>query len=324
MENLIISLKVIAPLMIYMLLGVCFKRRGLISDKLNTDMNSFLVKVFLPVLMFKNIYQADLSGLNGSFGIYAGIANIVGWCLCYFIFSQIEKDPARVGSMVQGGFRSNAVIFGIPVAESLFGVGNTVEVALAIAVCVPVYNVFSVLVLEVCGQKAQMQKDAAAGKTSHIDGRHIALSVAKNKLIWGALAGLLVNFSGIDLPDSLDTVAAGMSGCVTPLAFILLGASFSLNAATKNIKAISIVTACKLVIYPLLFMILPIWWGWKGHVIGAMLLSSGAPTAISSFPMAKGMGCDGELAGEIVVVTSVFSVLTMFLWIFGLKQFGLL
>ena len=71
-------------------------------------------------------------------------------------------------------------------------------------------------------------------------------------------------------------------------------------------------------------MILPIWWGWKGHVIGAMLLSSGAPTAISSFPMAKGMGCDGELAGEIVVVTSVFSVLTMFLWIFGLKQFGLL
>ena len=173
MENLIISLKVIAPLMIYMLLGVFFKRRGLISDKLNTDMNSFLVKVFLPVLMFKNIYQADLSGLNGSFGIYAGIANIVGWCLCYFIFSRIEKDPARVGSMVQGGFRSNAVIFGIPVAESLFGVGNTVEVALAIAVCVPVYNVFSVLVLEVCGQKAQMQKDAAAGKTSYIDGKHI-------------------------------------------------------------------------------------------------------------------------------------------------------
>ena len=65
MENLIISLKVIAPLMIYMLLGVFFKRRGLISDKLNTEMNSFLVKVFLPVLMFKNIYQADLSGLNG-------------------------------------------------------------------------------------------------------------------------------------------------------------------------------------------------------------------------------------------------------------------
>lgn len=324
MENLIISLKVIAPLMIYMLLGVFFKRRGIISDKLNTDMNSFLVKVFLPVLMFKNIYRADLSGLNGSFGLYAGAANIVGWALCYLFFSRIEKDPARVGSMVQGGFRSNAIIFGMPVAESLFGAGNTVEVALTIAICVPIYNVFSVLVLEICGQKAKMQKGTAKGKGSRIDGKQIALSVAKNKLIWGALAGLAVNFLGIDPPDAIDTVAAGMAGCVTPLAFILLGASFSLNAATKNVKALSIVTVCKLVVYPMLFMILPILWGWKGHVIGAILLSTGAPTAISSFPMAKGMGCDGELAGEIVVVTSVFSVLTMFLWIFGLKQFGLL
>ena len=36
------------------------------------------------------------------------------------------------------------------------------------------------------------------------------------------------------------------------------------------------------------------------------------------------MGCDGDLAGEIVVVTSIFSILSMFLWIFSLKQFGLL
>ena len=40
--------------------------------------------------------------------------------------------------------------------------------------------------------------------------------------------------------------------------------------------------------------------------------------------MARTMGCDGDLAGEIVVVTSIFSILTIFLWIFGLKQFGLL
>ena len=71
-------------------------------------------------------------------------------------------------------------------------------------------------------------------------------------------------------------------------------------------------------------MILPIRWGWTGHILGAMLLTSASPTAISSYPMARTMGCDGDLAGEIVVVTSIFSILSMFLWIFGLKQFGLL
>jgi hypothetical protein len=324
MNNLIVSLKVIAPLMLYMLMGVALKKSGKLPEKLNTDINKLLVTVFLPFLMFKNIYNADLSGINGKFGLYAGIATIIGWCACFLLCSIVEKDPAKVGSMVQGMFRSNAVIFGIPVAESLFGVGNTVEVALALAICVPIYNTLSVVVLEICGQKAAIAKGkAGAGKTK-LNGKSILLGIAKNKLIWGALLGFLVNALNLDLPDVLDSVVAGMSGVITPMAFITLGASFSLRSAKNNRRDLVLVTLVKLVIYPLLYMLLPIHWGWSGYVMGAMLLTSASPTAISSYPMAKAMGCDGDLSGEIVVVTSVFSILTMFLWIFGLKQFGLL
>ena len=311
MNNLIVSLKVIAPLMIYMLMGVALKRSGKLPEKLNNDINKLLVTVFLPFLMFKNIYNADLSGINGSFGLYAGLATIIGWFVCFGVASLVEKDPAKVGSMVQGMFRSNAVIFGIPVAESLFGVGNTVEVALALAICVPVYNMFSVVVLEICGQKAAIAKGkAGAGKTK--------LNVTS------ILLGIVVNALHVDLPDTLDTVVAGMSGVITPMAFITLGASFSLKSAKENRRDLLLVALTKLAIYPLIYMILPIHWGWTGHVLGAMLLTSASPTAISSYPMARTMGCDGDLAGEIVVVTSIFSILSMFLWIFGLKQFGLL
>ena len=91
MNNLIVSLKVIAPLMIYMLMGVALKRSGKLPEKLNNDINKLLVTVFLPFLMFKNIYNADLSGINGSFGLYAGIATIISQfvsgisCLVYAI-----------------------------------------------------------------------------------------------------------------------------------------------------------------------------------------------------------------------------------------------
>ena len=312
------------PLMCYMLIGVFLKKKGIIPIELNNQMNKVLTKVFLPFVMFKNIYAADLSGLNGSFGVYAGIANITGWALCWIVYSRLEKDPAKIGSMVQGGFRSNAVIFGIPVAISLFGEGNTVEVALAIAICVPVYNVFSVLILEICGQKAKAYSESGGSEKAKINYRSIAKGIATNKLIWGALLGVFVNLAGIDLPNILDTCVAGMASVVTPLAFVLLGASFSINSAKEDMRNITIVTLTKLVIYPMLFMALPIYWGWRGNVMGAMLLSSAAPTAISSFPMAKGLGCDGDLAGEIVVVTSVLSIITMFFWIFGLKQFGLM
>lgn len=324
MNNLIVSLKVIAPLMIYMLMGVALKKSGKLPEKLNNDINKLLVSVFLPFLMFKNIYNADLSGISGGFGLYAGLATVIGWFVCFGFCSLVEKDPAKVGSMVQGMFRSNAVIFGIPVAENLFGVGNTVEVALALAVCVPVYNVLSVVILEICGQKARIAKGKAeAGKTK-VNVKSILVGIAKNKLIWGALLGILVNMLHIDLPETLDTVVAGMSGVITPLAFITLGASFSLKSAKENRRDLVLVTAVKLVIYPMIYMLLPLHWGWTGHILGAMLLTSASPTAISSYPMAKAMGCDGDLAGEIVVVTSIFSILTIFLWIFGLKQFGLL
>ena len=324
MDNLIISLKVIAPLMVYMLIGVFLKKRGVLTEKLNSDLNGFLVKVFLPFMMFKNIYQADLSGVSGGFGLYTVLGLILAWVIFYLLFRIRVKDYARIGSMVQGAFRSNIIIFGMAIAESLFGEGGTLEMALTIAAAVPTYNVLSVIILEVCGQKAKAQKAAESGSSVHINTRNILHGILVNKLIWGAILGFAVNFSRIPIPSTVSTVVSGMAGVVTPLAFITLGASFRLSAAKENISALAMVSALKLIVLPAAFLVLPIHWGWSSHLIGSMLLASGAPTAISSYPMAAGMGCDGELAGEIVVVTSVASILTMFLWIFGLKQAGLL
>lgn len=323
MDNFIVSLEVITPLVIYMLSGVALKRSGLIDGRLNNGINGLIVKVFLPFMMFRNIYEADLGGISGGFGLYAGAATAAGFFALFLIYSLAVKDPARVGSMVQGSFRSNAIIFGMPVAESLFGAGNTVEVALTTAICVPIFNVLAVFVLEVCGQRALAAK-ASSGGNARVDAGEIALGIAKNRLIWGAALGLLVNFLGTGLPGPADTVVEGMSNAVTPLAFISLGASFSLSSAGRNARALAAVAAVKLVLYPMAFMALPLHWGWSPRVIGAMLLVSAAPTAISSYPMAKAMNCDAELAGEIVVMTSAISVFTVFFWIFGLKQAGVL
>ena len=48
-----------------------------------------------------------------------------------------------------------------------------------------------------------------------------------------------------------------------------------------------------------------------------------SPTAVNSFTMAQQMGGDAELAGDIVVVTSAVSMLTMFLWVFLFKSLGM-
>ena len=47
-------------------------------------------------------------------------------------------------------------------------------------------------------------------------------------------------------------------------------------------------------------------------------------TAIITYVTTGQYGCDGEMAGEIVSVSTVVSMLTIFLWLFGLRQAGLI
>ena len=62
--------------------------------------------------------------------------------------------------------------------------------------------------------------------------------------------------------------------------------------------------------------------GFRNEMLIPLLIMSGAPTAVSSFPMAQQMGGDGDLAAGLVVFTSGLAILTMFVWIFVLKQMG--
>ncbi len=71
-------------------------------------------------------------------------------------------------------------------------------------------------------------------------------------------------------------------------------------------------------------MPISIWLGFRDVELLGLMLIFASPTAISSFTMAQKMDADSDLAAQIVVFTSAFCILTVFLWIFLLKQFSLI
>lgn len=325
MENLIVSFRIIMPLFLYMMLGYAAKKRGLLTKELNDGVNQLMFALFLPVLLFKTLYQDDLSGFGqAAFIPYAMAGTVLSFLILFALFSRLEKDPAKRGSLIQGAFRGNSILFGLPVAISIFGEGNTAEVAIVLAAIIPIYNVLSVLVLEICGQAAVSEDPRVKLTLGSVNWKNVAQSIAKNPLIHAVLLGLLANRLGIVLPDYLEKTMAGVAGVVTPMAFVLLGAAFNLSSAMEDKRSIALASLMKLVVNPVIFLILPIIWGWNGPVLGAILIAFGTPTAVSSFPMAKALRCDADLAGEIVVATSAASILTIFLWIFVLKQMMLI
>lgn len=310
MENLIVSLNVVFPLFAMMAVGFFLHRIGILDTHTSDVMNKVTFKAFLPTLIFYNIYQTDVSEIfNGKLILWALVLVLVMFFLLWLIVPRFEKDFRRKGVLIQGMFRSNFILYGLPVTASLFGDENVGTASMLIAFVVPFYNVLSVVVLEWY----------ASGQI-HI--KKIIKGIITNPLIIGAALGGLMLLFGIHLPQGIEKTIQNLSGMATPMAFLILGASFTFSSLKNNLKPLSVSVFVKLVLFPALFLPLSILAGYRGMELAALLTMLGAPTAVSSFTMAKQMNGDGELAGQIVILTSICSVATMFVWIFLLKQFA--
>ena len=311
MENLMISANAVLPMCLVMALGYGTRRLGWLRREEISTINKIAFRIFLPCLLYYNIYCSDLSGsFDPLLMAYAvgGVLLTFGLALGYTLLT--EKLPERRGVLIQGMFRSNYVIMGIPVATALLGADQLGTVSILIAVIVPLFNMLAVVVLEVFrGQKP---------KPLHILGQ-----IAKNPLVIGSVLGILTLVAGIRLPHILEQTIQSVSAIASPLQLFLLGAFFQFSGLKTYRRELVTVSIAKLIVSPGLFLGLGALLGFRGVAFVSLIGIFASPTAVHSFTMAQQMGGDAELAGDIVVTTSAASILTMFLWIFLFKSLGM-
>ncbi len=306
-----ISANAVLPMCLIMALGYGTRRLGWIRREEIFAINKIAFRIFLPCLLYYNVYCSDLSGsFDPLLMAYAvgGVLLTFGLSLGYTLLT--EKLPERRGVMIQGMFRSNYVIMGIPVATALLGSDQLGTVSILIAVVVPLFNMLAVVVLEVFrGQKP---------KPLHILGQ-----IVKNPLVIASALGILTLAAGIRLPHILERTIQNVSAIASPLQLFLLGAFFQFSGLKTYRRELVTVSAAKLIVSPGLFLGLGALLGFRGVAFVSLIGIFASPTAVNSFTMAQQMGGDAELAGDIVVTTSAVSILTMFLWIFLFKSLGM-
>ena len=311
MENLMISANAVLPMCLVMALGYGTRRLGWLRREEISTINKIAFRIFLPCLLYYNIYCSDLSGsFDPLLMAYAvgGVLLTFGLALGYTLLT--EKLPERRGVLIQGMFRSNYVIMGIPVETALLGADQLGTVSILIAVIVPLFNMLAVVVLEVFrGQKPKPL--------------HILCQIAKNPLVIGSVLGILTLVAGIRLPHILEQTIQSVSAIASPLQLFLLGAFFQFSGLKTYRRELVTVSIAKLIVSPGLFLGLGALLGFRGVAFVSLIGIFASPTAVNSFTMAQQMGGDAELAGDIVVTTSAASILTMFLWIFLFKSLGM-
>ena len=204
MENLVLSFTVVFPLFVQLVLGYGLKRIKLLDDHTLGVCNKLVFRVFLPCLLFLNVYRADLAQVfNARLLAWAAAAILMSFCALMVLIPLFEKDPKKRGVLVQGIFRSNFALFGVPVAVSLFGQENSGVVSILTVVVIPMFNMLYVVALEVF----------RGGKPNA--GRML-LGIAKNPLILSTLTGLLLLLLDVSLPRVLVDALDDISQVATP------------------------------------------------------------------------------------------------------------
>ena len=312
MENFILSFNVVTPLFIIMSLGYYLKYIKLLDKQTLNVMNRVCFKIFLPILLFFNIYQSDgKSSFNINLITFSVSSIVILFVVLCFLIPKIEKDNKKRGVMIQGIFRSNFVIFGMPIATSIYGEGNIGTTALLIAVIVPLFNLLSVISLELF-------------KDGEINLKKILKGIITNPLIIASAIGILFVTLNITLPTFIEKSVSDIAKIATPLSLILLGGSFSFSHIKEYLNHTIIIVFNKLIFVPLIFIPIAIKLGFRGIELLTILLIFAAPVAVSTFQMSKQMDGDSILAEQSIVFTCLFCIPTVFLWILTLKQLSLI
>lgn len=212
-----------------------------------------------------------------------------------------EEKPVQ-GSVSQGIFRGNQLLYALPVLTTIYGQDNIGVSVACISVVVPFINVLVVLMLE-----------SKRGTKTNIG--ILLINILKNPIIIGAIAGVIVKAADWKIPSVFAKVVSDMNAAITPIALVLLGAGLNFGKMRRDSGQLIFVCISKLILVPCVFVGAGYLLNFRGIDLTTIFVLSAVPTAVSSYVTAKEMDADGELAGEIVAFTSVFSIITIFLWL---------
>lgn len=317
LSDLIFSANVVVPIFLLIMLGYALTRLKLWDEHFLKIANNVCFKCLLPVLLFYNVATANIFEVfNGKLILYVCLCACALCGVLFLIVPLFVKDNKRRGVMIQGTFRSNFLLFGVPLGLSIGGNAGAVLAAVVASFYVPVINMLSVISLYVFSD--------AEGKNL----KSALLGIVKNPLIIGGVSGLVFslirNSIGFELPVIVDTTLFNIKSTATPLAFLILGGDLKFNNMLKNVKVSLFSVLGKIVLIPAVMLTISALLGFDRLEMAILVAVFATPNAVSSYAMARNYEADHELAGEIITLGTLLSVFTIFAFITITKSFGLI
>ena len=327
MENFIYSINVTMPIFLVMVIGYILKQIGMLNDNFVTVANKFNFKVTLPFMLFKDIAGVDIKAVfDIKYVLFCAIVSTICFWVVWGTAKLLVRDKTIRGAFVQSSFRGSAAVMGLAFIQNIYG--SSAMGPLMIVSAVPLYNIFSVIVLT-------FEANDSTGIDKKAKIRQAGINICKNPIILSILAGLIVGLLEIQFPTLVNKTVSNVAQMATPLALITIGAGFEGRKALAKIAPTMAASMIKLVLQPLVFLPVAAWMGFSGEKMIAILIMLASPTKSvpnsgipkhpatpSCYIMAKSMNNDEVLTASVIVTTTLMAAFTLTGWIFLLKTLG--
>ncbi len=296
--------------------GVVLRRYRFLDEGFIDAANSLVYYILLPALLFHEIGGTDFrQAFSGSLVVGGYAATLATFLLAFFASRALGLEPSETGAFVQGSFRANLAYVGLPIVFNAVGDAGLRKAGIFLGFIVPLLNGLSIVAL-------MGPHGAGKGEGIATTASRVARQIVTNPIILACLAGIAWSVLKLPLPGMVDRTFRLLTPATLPLSLLCLGGSFSFERARKGFGVASLAAFLKGVVLTGIGIALYRWMGVAGEDmrIGAIML--GCPTAVVTYVMAARLQGDTDLAGTIVIVSTVTSAVTITGWLLLLRTMG--
>ncbi len=313
LETLLFSVSVTAPIFVWILVGSILRALGVLSERIIGRLSQFVFYVSLPLLMFFGALRRPIAEVFDFGMTLVGVATTLLVWAASLVYVRSSKFSAAESSVVQqGALRGNLGIVGISLCFNAYGAEALVRASMLMALLTVTYNLLCVYIF-VSGRSEE-----------RLSWFQLIVSILKNPLIVAVALGLPLGLMGVQVSEGVLNGVDTFVALTLPLALIAIGASLNFKAVTNNLGQLNQVGMLKLVLAPFVAVSGGLLLGYRGMDLGVLFLLLASPTATASFIMAKAYGANHVLAANIVVYTTLLSLLSVSVGVFVLTVFELM
>ena len=307
-------INIVLPVFSVVALGWLLRRWGLIDAAFLKQTNRLVYYVCLPLLLFYKIGTADFfTNFNGHL-ILGSIAAVTITFIVSYLYTVIRNYPNNArGVFSQGAFRGNIAYVGLAITLNAYGETGLTKAGILMGFLVPFLNLYAIFALLWPHRGDGEQRGASFWV------RQIAL----NPLILASFLGIIWSFLDLPIPLVLDRSLKIATGMTLPLALLAIGGGFSVERLRGDLVKAFLASGAKLLWMPALAALLLSALGVKGMDLGIGVLIAGTPAATANYIMADQLKGDAELAGTIVMLSTLLSAVTYTLVLLILRSQGL-